>query len=103
VLEAGSHEESVRRATADLVRVTEGEVADIWWARRASVLEEYGEGGREPVQEGLAADRADLAAAEEAGHGLSSERLNDDARVVVRLGVQPGQERPGREREGIDK
>jgi hypothetical protein len=55
------------------------------------------------VQEGLAADRADLAAAEEAGHGLSSERLNDDARVVVRLGVQPGQERPGREREGIDK
>ena len=29
ILEAGSHEESVRLATADLLRVTEAEVADI--------------------------------------------------------------------------
>src|SRR6266516_6438512 len=51
----------------------------------ASGLEEDGQGGREAVQEGLAADGADLAAAEEAGQGLSPKRLGDDARVVIRL------------------
>ncbi|MBA3567444.1 MAG: hypothetical protein H0W31_11415, partial [Actinobacteria bacterium] len=38
-----------------------------------SGLEEDGQSGREPVQEGLAADRADFAAAEEAGEGLGPE------------------------------
>jgi CheY-like chemotaxis protein len=47
-------------------------------------LEEDGQGGGEAVQEGLAADRPELAAAEEAGQGLRPERFADDQRVVVR-------------------
>jgi hypothetical protein len=53
----------------------------------ASGLEEDGQGGGESVQEGLAADRADLAAAEEAGERLGPECRGDDARVVVGPGT----------------
>src|SRR5712692_5682072 len=56
------------------------------WAPERLGLEEDGQGGGEPVQEGLAADGTDLAAAEEAGEGLRPECLGDDARVVVGLG-----------------
>src|ERR687897_1113338 len=72
-------------------------------AARASGLEEDGQGGREPVQEGLAADRADLATAEEAGERRGRERLGDGTGVVIGCGehVSPAavageEQRPGR-------
>jgi hypothetical protein len=49
----------------------------VGWSRSSALerlgLEEDGQGGGESVQEGFAAEGADLAAAEEAGEGLRAE------------------------------
>src|SRR5205814_6421364 len=83
------------------------EQRDVWSRRRCGALgaEEDGECCREAVQEGSAADRSDLAAAEEAGDGWAAERLGDRARVVVGLRehvraapVAAEEERAGRRR-----
>src|ERR1700745_1682324 len=59
-----------------------------------------GEGGCEGVQEVLAADGAEFAGAEEAGHRDVAEGGRDQAGVVVGLAEQPGAAAVAGEQEG---
>src|SRR5262249_4428016 len=87
----GCHREAVSEADGLTVDGSlQDEERDVWSRRRCGALgaEEDGECCCEAVQEGFAADRSDLAAAEEAGDGWAAERLGDGARVVVCLREQ---------------